>query len=214
MIAGHYHGQAAELMVTSREMKTMRLAPLLVLMSLALASLGLSGMAQQPPPASAHVWRQSQKTDSARGATYNRFALTGKFAGEPPRDVPNRPALVVDCAPDRRSPKGRYVAGELLVGVGLRIDYVEPAEIHGTSYFPKVAVKYRLDDAKQDQANWTPGSDKPVTSASLSKDTFKKILRARTVQITVNDDHGLPILMQFDMPDPKPVIDACNVDGK
>jgi hypothetical protein len=190
----------------------MRLVPVLVLMLLALASFGFSEMAQQPPPASAHVWRQSQKTDSARGITYNRFTLTGKFAGEAPRDVPNRPAFVVDCAPDRRSPKGRFAAGEFLVGVPLKIDYVEPAEIHGTSYFPKVKVKYRLNDAKEEQVNWAPGSDKPVTSVLLTKEMLKKIIRARTVQITANDEHGSPVVTQFDMPDAKPVVEACNMD--
>ncbi len=187
----------------------MRPAPLLLLVPLVLASLGFSAMAPQTP-SSAHVWRQSQKTDAARGITYTQFTLTGKFPKPPQPEVTNRPALVVDCAPNKRSRESKFASAELLVGVPLKIDYVEPSEIRGTSYYPKVAVRYRVDDAKEEQENWDPGTDK--ASTSLSKDVLKKILRAHTLQITASDDKGSPIVMQFDMPDSKPVETSCHLN--
>jgi hypothetical protein len=193
----------------------MKQVPLLLLVPLALASFGFSALVpQQAPPAK--VWRQSQKTNPGRDTAYSRFTLVGRFLKAPQGtvgDLSNRPAFVVDCAPGKGSRKGRFIAGNLLIGTSLKIDYVEPQEIHGTSYYPKVAVQYRIDDAKgPEKENWTPGTEK--TSASIPKDTLKKILRAQAVDLTVGDDRGSEIVMKFDMPDPKPVEDACNVDDR
>jgi hypothetical protein len=106
--------------------------------------------------------------------------------------------------------EGKFVAGNLLVGIPLKIDYIEPEEIHGTSYFPKVVVHYRINDTKEAEERWAPGTDK--LSSSISKDSLKKMLRSRTVEISTHDDHGKDIAMQFDMPDPAPVDAACNLD--
>jgi isochorismate synthase EntC len=74
-------------------------------------------------------------------------------------------------------------------------------------------VQYRIDDAKEpEKENWTPGTEK--TSAAIPKDSLKKILRAQAVDLTVGDDRGSEVAMKFDMPDPTPVEDACNVDDR
>lgn len=187
----------------------MKPVPLLLLVSLALVSLGISATARPQTP-SAHVWRQSQNT-TARGASFTRFTLIGKFLKAPQGDVSNRPAFAVDCAPGKGTRKGKFAAANLLIGTPMKIDYVEPQEIHGTSYYPKISVRYRIDDAKEEEQKWSPGTDK--TSASIPKDWLKKILLAHTVQITAEDDRGSQLVMQFDMPDSPPVEDACNVDN-
>jgi hypothetical protein len=186
----------------------MKRAPALFFAPLVLATLGFSAVAPQQPSA-AHVWRESQKPDDSSIA---RFTLVGKFLKSPQGEVPNRPALVLDCNPVKMSHKseGKFVAGNVLVGIPLKIDYIEPEEIHGTSYYPKVVVHYRINDSKEEEEKWTPGTDK--LSAAISKDWVKKILRARTVEITAHDDRGKDIAMQFDVPDPAPVEAACNVD--
>jgi hypothetical protein len=189
----------------------MKPALTLLLVALFLTSVGFSGMAAQEA-ASARVWRESVKTDAARGTVYNRYTLTGKFLKAPQRgDTANRPALVVDCnsAKERRG-KAKFVSASLLVGAALKIDYVEPSEIHGTSYYPKVSARYRMNDGKEEEEKWDPGSDK--ASASISKDALKKILRGQTVDITVNDDSGTPIVMKFDMSAATAVEQGCNVD--
>jgi hypothetical protein len=192
--------------------KIMKPALPLLLMALFLTSVGLSSMAAQEA-SSAHVWRESVKTDANRGTVYNRYTLTGKFLKAPQRgDTANRPALVVDCnsAKERRG-KAKFVSASLLVGAALKIDYVEPSEIRGTSYFPKVSARYRINDGKEEQENWDPGSDKG--SAAMTKDALKKMLRGQTVDITVNDDSGTPIVMKFDMPAATAVEQACSVDN-
>jgi hypothetical protein len=189
----------------------MKAAPLLLLVPLALASFGFSAISPQQAPA-APVWRQSQKTNPSRGTTYTRFTLEGKFLKAPQGDFPNRPALVLDCAPGKGSRKGKFVAADILIGPTMKIDYVEPQEIHGTSYYPKISVQYRIDDAKEEEGKWTPGTEK--TSATVPKDSLKKILRAHTFELTTEDDRGSRLVMQFDMPNSPPVEEACNVDNR
>jgi hypothetical protein len=190
----------------------MKITPLLLLMPLAWASLALADPASQQP-LSANVWLQSQRTNAAEAYGYSRFTLLGKFLTSSRDAGPSRPAFVVDCIPADESTRSRgtFLAGNLIVGTPLKIIYVEPEEIRGISYFPKVAVRYRTDNAKREEAEqWSPTSDK--TSASVPKQSLKQLLRARTVSITAIDDHGRQVAMQFDMPDPSLVEQSCNVN--
>jgi hypothetical protein len=102
------------------------------------------------------------------------------------------------------------VRGTLVVGDPLKIDWVEPEEIRGVSYFPKVDVLYRLNDAKEDKEQWTPSTDK--TSASFSKSSLERMLRAHTVEITAQDQGGGAVVMQFDIPDSSAIGQGCDVD--
>jgi len=190
----------------------MKPTPMRLLVPLAWASFGIAQPATQQP-AMAHVWQQSQATDVAGSLTFTRFTLVGKFLDAPNDPGSNHPALALDCIPGTgpHPSKRRFLAGNLLVGTTLKIDYVEPEEIHGMSYYPKVVVRYRTDDADgEKQDNWSPGADK--TSVSIPKDTLKKILRARTIAITADDEHGTEVAMEFNMPDSTLVEQSCNVD--
>jgi hypothetical protein len=188
----------------------MRSTTLLALVPLLWASLAFPARGQQQSSSSGQAWRQTQVTE---GSASTRFSLTGKFLKRPPGDVSNPPALAIDCGRGRGS-KGKLINGNLQVGVPLKINYVEPTEIHGTSYYPKVFVQVRVDDeAKKDKRQWTPGKDK--TAAVFSKYSLKKMLSAHTVEITTQDEAGDDIVMQFDVPsDSKAVEAACDVDTK
>ena len=190
----------------------MKSTPLFLLVPLAWASLALADPASQQP-LSANVWLQSHRTNAADAFGYSRFTLLGKFVTSPGAAAPDRPAFIVDCIPPDESPRSKamFLAENLLVGTPLKIIYVEPEEIRGISYFPKVAVRYRTDNAKrEEEEQWSPTSDK--TSASVPKQSLKELLRARSVAITAIDDHGRQVAMQFDMPDPSLVEQSCNVD--
>ena len=188
----------------------MKSTPLLTLVPLLWASLGFTTTAQQQSSSSGQAWRQTQVTE---GPASTRFSLTGKFLKRPAGDVSNPPVLAIDCGRGRGS-KGKLINGNLQVGVPLKINYVEPTEIHGTSYYPKVFVQVRVDDeAKKDKRQWTPGKDK--TSAVFSKYSLKKMLSAHIVEISTQDDAGNDVVMQFDVPsDSKAVAVACDVDIK
>ena len=182
----------------------MKPTSLLLLLPLALASFGLSLMPPQQPP-SKQGWQQSQQTDTAREITYTHFTLVGKSSQ-------GRPSLVLDCLPAKESyrGKGKILNANLLVGTPLKVEYVEPEEIHGTSYFRKVTVRYRTDEGKEEVDKWSLGSDK--TSVAIPKEAMKKILRAHSVEIAAKDEHGSPVTMHFDVPDPTSVEQTCNVD--
>jgi len=182
----------------------MKPTSLLLLLPLALASFGLSAPAPQQP-SSTQGWQQSQQTDATREITYTHFTLVGKSSQ-------GRPTLVLDCLPAKESHrgKGKILNANLLAGTPLKIEYVEPEEIHGTSYFRKVTVRYRTDDGKEEVDKWSLGSDK--TLIAIPKEALKKILRAHSVEITAQDEHGSPVTMHFQVPDPTSVEETCNVD--
>jgi hypothetical protein len=178
--------------------------PILFLVLLTL-SFAFPAFAQQSSsPAQTQGWHQTQPTN---GPAATRFVLSGKFLKGPTSEVTNRPALAIDCG--GKKSRSAFVAGTVLVGVPLKIDYVEPTEIHGTSYFQKVFGQVRVDDGKIEKRTWTPGKDK--TSAVFGKYSLKKILGAHTVQITVKDEGDTELVMQFDIPDSSSVAQACGV---
>lgn len=204
----------------------MKTTLLLILVPLAGPPMGVAATLDQP--SSGPVWQQSERTNAANSFNFSRFTLVGKFLTPLHDAAPNRPALVVDCIPGQESPRGRgtYLAGNLLVGTNLKVMYVESEEISsgltGMFYLPKIAVGYRIDNARKEQRDrwsptsakteyqWSPESDK--TSASIPKHSLEEILRARSVAITANDDHGREVVVRFDMPDPTLVERACRVD--
>jgi hypothetical protein len=186
---------------------------LLLLAPLACPSPGIAASAPNQP-SSELAWQQSEGTNSAEAFAFSRFTLVGRFLTPLPDVVPNRPALVVDCIPADKSPRGKgtFLAGTLLVGTTLKIVYVEPELIRGINYFPMVPVRYRADNARDQEQDWSPRSNN--TSASIDKGLLKKILRARTIEITTVDNRGSKVAMQFDIPDPSPVEAACHVDER
>lgn len=187
----------------------MKPTPVFLFVPLALASLAFSAASPQQG-ASSQGWRQTERTDAVRGK-YTRFTLVGKFVKSPQGDdASNRPAMIVDCSAYNRSHKSKFWRGSLVVGDPLKIDWVEPEQIEVMSYYPKVAVVYRLNDGKEDKENWTPGTNK--TSASFPKNSFERILRAQTLELTAEDNRGSQVIMQFDMPDSTPVERTCDVD--
>lgn len=186
---------------------------LTLIVLLGFAGLNLGPRARQAAPQQG--WQQLQPIDSF-GESRRQFAYAGKFlpplptnlpanvAGNPatnPASAPNPPALLLKCAPSRRSPgKMRFRVGAVVVGVPLKIHMVEPPERKGgTSYFPEVSVSYRLDEGKAVEDDWPPRYDK--VSLEFDKPTFKKILRAHTFLITLHDQDGQELRIQFDMPD-------------
>ena len=206
----------------------MKTYPLFLIVPLAWPAFAFAAPAPQQP-SSVPVWRQSQRTNTADDFTYSRFTLMGNFVTPAADTMRNRPAFVLDCIPAPESPRGKgtFLAGNLRVGTNLKVTYVEseeiPSGVTGMFYFPKIAVRYRMDNARKDEQDqwtptsakiayqWSPGSEK--TSASIPKHSLEEILRARNVAITTNDDHGRKVVMRFDMPDPTLVEEACHVDA-
>jgi hypothetical protein len=201
---------------------------LLLLVPLACPTFGIAASAPQQP-SSVPVWQQSPRTNAADDFTYSRFTLMGNFVTPSHDATRNRPAFVVDCIPADESPRGHgmLLASNLLIGTNLKVMYVEseeiPSGITGIFYFPRIPVRYRIDNAKKEEHDqwsptsaktedqWSPGSDN--TSASIPKHSLGEILRARKVAITTHDDHGREVVVRFDMPDPTLVEKVCQLQG-
>jgi hypothetical protein len=188
---------------------------LLVLATVAASTLAVAQ--QMGASAADPAWQTSQHSDPAGTYTFTRFTLAGRFVGS---SLTNSPAITVDCIPRGASSHAKYLTADLLVGTTLKIDWVEPEEIRGTNYFPKVGVEYRLDGAAAGgHQEWQAGTDRVPTgkpsdqvSATIPKDALKRILRAHTVTITAADAQGAPLQMQFDIPDTTSLRAACRVD--
>ncbi len=189
--------------------------PLLVPLALLLSS----AEAQPPSPAATAEtgWQQSQRRDNADAYTFTRYTLIGAFLTSAP--IAEYPQLRVDCIPAAGSRRPRFLTANLLVGTTLKIAYVEPEEIRGIQYFPKVAVRFRLDARAEEQEQWPAGTDRVPTArpsdrtaATIPKDTLKRILRAHTVTIIADDERGKTLEMRFDLPDSTGVRNACPVE--
>jgi hypothetical protein len=189
----------------------MKATPLLLLASLVCASLAFAQQAP-PQPSTPPAWRQAQRQDAAGTYSFTRFTLAGRFLSAPRDALGNRPSLVLDCIPTGRSHhKGRFLAANLLIGTNPKVVYVEPDEIRGTSYYAKVAVQYRTDTKDEQREEWLLGTtDK--TAAAVPRNSLEGILRAHTLAITADDEAGSQIEMQFDIPDPTSVEQACHID--
>lgn len=177
--------------------------------TLLLGTIALATAAHQAASATTE-WSASQDRDY-RGTAYNQFFLTGKFIKEPRGGSSDPPSLVVRCKVPKGGgqARGKFLSASIRIGAPVKIDYVEPEVIHGTSYFPKIAVRYRLDEGKEHREEWSPGSEKG--SASIPKESTKLLLHARSALMTIGDPSGTDVTIQFDVPDPAQVENACSM---
>jgi len=183
------------------------LAPIFVLLGL-VGSASAARAQQVEPPA---TWQESVPNDPA-SETNRQFTLTGKFLVPPEGKPATTPTLIVKCSPSRRSAgKGKFQTGAVVVGVPLEIHFVEPSEIRGgISYYPEVSVTYRLDEGKPVNEDWPPRLDK--SSVEFQKSDLRKLLRAKSILMTITEKDGHQISMQFDVPPtPARLGEACDV---
>jgi hypothetical protein len=66
-----------------------------------------------------------------------------------------------------------------------------------------------LDEGKERQEEWDSGAEK--NSASMPKDSLKRLLGARSVLITVQDSSEADVTMQFDIPGSAEMEAACRL---
>jgi hypothetical protein len=208
-----------------------------LLLFLVLVSSAFNRPARAQQTASPSGWQEVKSTDWVKEPR-RQFTLAGKFLAPVPANaagaLANPPVLLLKCAVPRRSGgEGKFRVGAVVVGALVKVHMVEPEEIKaGVSYYPEVSVSYRLDDGKPVDDDWPPRYDK--TSAEFDKPIFKKILRAHTMLITLNDKDDHELRMQFDLPEssaatgaplataaalpaartPAQVAEACGIDER
>lgn len=177
------------------------------LLLLAFLTLPLSVRAQEPSHPS-HGWQKTDKPDPVRGSPATQFTLTGRFLDPPRGNVPGPPSIVLSCAISKHG-GGKFLSGYVQAGTPLKVEFVEPTEIHGTSYYQEITVEYHVDNEKPQNVQWSPRSDK--TSVALDKDAIKKILRGRELVLSMEEPFESHVVIHFDVPDSTDVLNACGI---
>lgn len=189
-------------------------ASILVLLTSTLA------FSQQPE------WKQTAVNDPLRGVAFEQFTLEGRFLVPPQHSQMTAPALVVQCQPGKhRTTNGLFMAGWIATGAVLNSVVQRNAAI-------RIPVEYRLDDKKLQSDFWQRSRD--TTAIMLNDNGFltndcnintllyghcAKHKRGkgdpvRKVLIGVPEYLGSEIEMEFEMPDPEQVADACGLIWK
>lgn len=165
---------------------------------------------------STEQWQRTEQKDAFSGTSYTQFLLTGHFLTAPriPPSVP--PSLILRCN-ERRKAYGyhEYSNGKLLSAY-LNVGAVLDRTLRG------VPVMYRLDDGKPQSENWDVSTDgTSVFFGEMSVDTMlyghflphkeNTSPPVHKVVIAVDEYMGAQVVIQFDLPDPTLVADACGV---
>jgi hypothetical protein len=161
------------------------------------------------------IWQREDKTDPLRGAAIAQYSLTGKFLTPPKRSPEAPPVFVIKCNAGTKRSRSGLLDGKLLdafIAIG--------AEISHSS--AKVPVQYRLDDGKMHNEAWNIGAG--GTAVFLPPLELNTVLYGhflthkegtnppvRKLVLGLNEHRGAEVVVQFDLPDPDEMADACGL---
>lgn len=155
-------------------------------------------------------WVRSEQKDALRGTSFLQFRLAGKFLAPPKTGDSEAPAMIAHCLPGKheRIYNGKVIDFYVHVGAVLNSE--------------KAFVSVRLNDGKVQQELWSTSTDRSAaffSSLMLNNFLYGHILPhkegsgppVRKVVIGVEEFLAGVIVMQFDMPDPSEIQEACGV---
>ena len=160
-------------------------------------------------------WIREDKTDPLRGP-YSVFSIDGKFLTPPQKPTDDTPFFFVKCiAGHRKKVNGGYINGKLLNA------FITVDAIVGRSGDSAV-VHYRLDDGKMHTEDWNIGTNgttlflpeielNTVLYGHFSKHKENTNPPVRKLVVGVNERRAAEVVIQFDMPDPTEMADACGL---
>ena len=137
-------------------------------------------------------WRTIEDNDVLHGITRQKFILDGKYLTPPRRTADNaRPALVIVCRDGKVDNNKNYLA----------VDAVIDEEYY---------LEARIDGGKTKKINGHESTD----FSALFFDTIAMadLLKGHQVILGAHEHLGTQIVMQFDIPDPAPILAACGKD--
>lgn len=162
------------------------------------------------------VWNKEEKADPLRDTKYFQFTLDGKFL-TPPRNIKpdSVPSIIVRCTPGsftRGHLHGKFMNGYIYVGAVV--------DTQVSSSGPSVRAKFRLDGGKLQDAGWSHSTD--YSSIFFEDIDFNTLLYGhfmphkedtsapvKKIVVGIDEYLGGEVVMQFDMPNPTEVADAC-----
>lgn len=162
-------------------------------------------------------WVRETKVDPLRETQFELFTLGGRFL-TPPRNAKSdaRPAIILRCSPGsfiRGHAHGKFLNGYFYVGTVV--------DTQVTSSGTRVPAKFRLDEGKlQDASGWSHSTDySSIFFGDIDLNTFlyghfmphkeNTTPPVKKIVIGIDEYLGGEVVMQFDMPDPTEVADAC-----
>ncbi len=183
---------------------------LLLMWAVSLVSLSTITNAQQIQ------WQREDKTDPLRGTAYAQFMLTGTFLTPPKIPPSGKPMFIMKCKPDDHHRAGTgWEYGKLMEAYII----VHAVVNHDIGH---IAAQYRLDDSKIHKLDWRVSTD--GTAIFPDRIGLNDLFYGHLLQhkegtgapvhkaiISVNEYLGAEIVVQFDMPDPTEVADACGL---
>ena len=161
-------------------------------------------------------WQREDKTDPLRGISYSQYTLAGKFLTPPKVATSDSPVFIVKCIPgNHHKSGGGYINGKLQDAY-----IVVRAVVNHSS--KDVLVQYRLDDGKMHKELWGVGTDGTAIfppTIELNTVLYGHFLPHKEgtndpvhkLVMGVDEYLGAEIVMQFDMPDPTEMADACGL---
>jgi hypothetical protein len=161
-------------------------------------------------------WQREERTDAFRGTKFTEFKLEGRFLTPPRSASLISPALVIQCLPGEHSVGYHVVTGGKFLTAFLFVGPVMDSQLTA------LAVQFRLDDGKVQTEAWTVSKD--FSSAFFPETTLNTLLYGhflphkegtgpptKTVKIAADQFVGGEVVMQFEMPDPTPLAEACGL---
>lgn len=151
-----------------------------------------------------------------RDTHYSQYTLAGKFLTPPSNTNGQPPVFVIKCIPTaHRRSGGGYVNGKLMDS------YITMHTVVNHSS-KEIFVQYRLDDSKMHKEFWGVSTDgtaifPPEIELNTvlyghflphkegTNDPIKKLV------LGANEYLGAEVVVQFDLPDPTEVADACGL---
>jgi hypothetical protein len=161
------------------------------------------------------TWERTEKNDPLHQLDYSQFSLTGKYLVPPKRENPTLPVLVARCKEGLHKFGGNVRSGKFLTGylaVDAVLDFTQG----------EVPVEYRLDDGKLQRKFWANSTD--GSGAFFEESEFNTLIfghfmphkentnpPVRRIVLGVPEYLGGQIQVQFEMPEPSTVGEACGV---
>jgi hypothetical protein len=161
-------------------------------------------------------WEREDKTDPLRDVHYSQYTLTGKFLS-PPKDTNGEPPVfVVKCIPGGH----RHIYGGYLNGKFMDAYITMHTVVNHSS--KDIFVQYRLDDGKMHKEYWGVSTDgTAIFPPEIELDTvlYGHFTRhkegtndpIKKLVLGVSEYLGAEVVVQFDLPDPTEMADACGI---
>lgn len=155
----------------------------------------LPAVAQQSKMDATAQWQYVKKDDPLHAKVRDQLILEGAYL-TPPRLPGQTPSIVVECS-DGKVEQNYFNTGAVVVH--------RDQSQHGM-----LLLEERIDGKKS--AILTTGISTDGLSVFFTRIDLKDILSAKQVIIGVYEYMGAQVVIQFNMPDPAPVMEKCGED--